>query len=358
MVGPVERPFRAGVLGATGIVGQRLVLRLHDHPWFDLTAVAASDRSAGRPYQEAARWSLAEECPGVNPSVRRCLPDEHGDCDVVFSALDASTAREIEPRFAQAGLAVVSNSSAHRQDPDVPLLIPEVNAAHLGLLEVQRGRTGAGYIVTNPNCSAIGLVLALAPLDRAFGVRRVVVTTMQALSGAGVDGPRGLEMVDNVLPWIPGEEEKLPQETQKILGEFRGDRIEPAVARVSPHCHRVGTIDGHLEAVSVELDREVDPAEAADAMKRFRGDTEGLDLPSSPAAPIVVRSENDRPQPRLDRDAGGGMSVVVGRLRPCPVLTLRFDLLVHNAERGAAGAAVLNAELLAARGLLPRRDGR
>ena len=287
--------------------------------------------------------------------VRRCVPEELADCDVVFSALDAATARDVENRFAEAGFAVVSNSSAHRQAPDVPLLIPEVNAGHLGLLETQRARTGGGYIVTNPNCSAVGLILALAPLDRAFGVRRVVVATMQALSGAGVDGPRGLEMVDNVVPWIAGEEEKLPQETQKILGEFRGGRVDPAPVKVSAHCHRVGTIDGHLEAVSVELERSVDPAEAATAMASFRGDIEDLHLPSSPDAPIVVRTEDDRPQPRLDRDAGNGMTVVVGRIRPCPVFTLRFELLVHNAERGAAGAAVLNAELLAARGLLPRR---
>ena len=357
MGGGVERPFRAGILGATGIVGQRLIRRLHDHPWFEVTALAASDRSAGRAYGAATRWILPEHPPLAEAVVRRCVPEEHEDCDLVFSALDSATAREIEPGFARAGIAVVSNSSAHRQEPDVPLLVPEVNAAHLGLLEIQRSRTGGAFIVTNPNCSAVGLVLALAPLDRAFGVRSVVVTTMQALSGAGVDGPSGLEMVDNVVPWIAGEEEKIPQETRKILGAFQGDHIEPATMRISPHCHRVGTLDGHLEAVSVELERNAEPPDAVEAITRFRGDLEDLDLPSSPPSPIVVRAENDRPQPRLDRDTGGGMSVVVGRVRRCPVHSLRFDLLVHNTERGAAGAAVLNAELLAARGLLPRRAG-
>jgi aspartate-semialdehyde dehydrogenase len=356
MGGGVERPFRAGLLGATGLVGQRLVVRLRRHPWFALTALAASERSAGRPYLEAARWCLAEDPPADTGTVRRCRPEEMDDCDVVFSALDASAAREAEGRFAEAGMAVVSNSSAHRQADDVPLLVPEVNARHLDLLEAQRRRTGGGFIVTNPNCSVAGLILGLGALHRAFGVRRVVVTTMQALSGAGTEGPRGLEMTDNVLPWIPGEEDKIEQETCKILGTVRGGLIEPASMRVSPHCHRVGTVDGHLMAISVELEKAASPGDAAETLAGFRGETEGLDLPSSPPAPIAVRTEDDRPQPRLDRDTGDGMTVVVGRLRPCPVLTLRFELLVHNTERGAAGAAVLNAELLAVRGLLPRRD--
>jgi aspartate-semialdehyde dehydrogenase len=356
MGGGIERPFRAGVLGATGLVGQRLVVRLRRHPWFTLTALAASERSAGRPYLEAARWSQPEAPPADTGTVRRCLPEDLDDCDVVFSALDSTTGRESEGAFAEAGMAVVSNSSAHRQTEDVPLLVPEINPGHLELLETQRRRAGGGFIVTNPNCSVGGLIFGLGALHRTFGVRRAVVATMQALSGAGTDGPRGLEMTDNVLPWIPGEEDKIEPETRKILGTVRDGAIEPASMRVSPHCHRVATVDGHLMAISVELDRDASPALAAETLAGFRGRPEVRDLPSAPAAPIVIRVEDDRPQPRLDRDTGDGMAVVIGRIRPCPVLSLRFELLVHNTERGAAGAAVLNAELLAVRGLLPRRD--
>jgi aspartate-semialdehyde dehydrogenase len=354
--GGVERPFRAGVLGATGLVGQRLVVRLQRHPWFTLTALAASERSAGRPYLEASAWSQTEAPPTDPGKVRRCLPEDLDDCDVVFSALDSVTGQQAEGLFAEAGMAVVSNSSAHRQTEDVPLLVPEINPDHLELLETQRRRTRGGFIVTNPNCSVGGLIFGLGALHRAFGVRRVVVATMQALSGAGTEGPRGLEMTDNVLPWIRGEEDKIEQETRKILGTVRDGAIEPASIRVSPHCHRVATVDGHLMAVSVELDRDASPSVAAETLAAFRGETEVRDLPSAPPAPIAVRVEDDRPQPRLDRDTGGGMTVVIGRIRSCPVLTLRFELLVHNTERGAAGAAMLNAELLAIRGLLPRRD--
>ncbi len=353
-------PFRVGILGATGLVGQRLVQRIAAHPWFELTALAASDRSAGRRYGEAVRWRISSDPPAEATAlaVRPCRAADLADCDLVLSGLDAGAAREVEPGFVDAGLAVVSNSSAFRLADDVPIVVPEVNASHLALVDVQRRRRRPGFLVTNPNCSVTGLVLALAPLHRAFGVRRVVVSTMQALSGAGMEGPRALEMLDNVLPWIAGEEEKIETETAKILGAVDGERIRPADLVASAACHRVATLDGHLEAVSVELGREATADEAVEAMSRFDGDVAGLGLPSAPDRPLVVRSEPDRPQPRLDRDAGGGMAAVVGRVRRCPVLTLRFELLSHNTLRGAAGGTLLNAELLAARGMLARRSAR
>jgi aspartate-semialdehyde dehydrogenase len=352
------QPYQVGILGATGVVGQRLVQRLAAHPWFRIAALAASDRSAGLGYAEAVRWRLSPDPPPeiASQRVRSCDPDQLADCDLVFSALDSSVARELEPRLAAAGLAVISNSSAYRGQADVPLLVPEINGSHLELLAAQRERNGGGYIVTNPNCSVTGLVLALAPLHRAFGLRRLIVATLQAVSGAGAVGPQALDMLGNVLPHIPGEEEKFDPEVRKILGELHSGSIRAADLRVSAHCHRVPVLDGHFEAVSVELARPADPLEAAGVMARWGGDLAGLGLPSAPAAPIVVRGEADRPQPLLDRDSGGGMTVVVGRVRPCPVLGLKFVLLSHNAVRGAAGGTVLNAEFLAARDFLPRRS--
>lgn len=353
-------PYKVGILGATGMVGQRLVQRVSGHPWFEIEALTASDRSAGRPYGEATRWSLSADPPPA-VAAQTVLPsrvDVLGGCDLVLSGLDADVAREIEVECARAGLAVVSNSGAHRQGSDVPLLVPEVNAAHLALLDLQHGRIGPGFIVTNPNCSVTGLALALAPLHRAFGVRRAVVATLQAVSGAGLDGPRALAIVDNVIPFIAGEEEKIERELGKILGGAGPGGAMPAPIAVSAHCHRVATIDGHLEAVSVELARAASPEEAAAVLGAFEGDVQDLALPSAPPFPIVVRREPDRPQPRLDREAGGGMAVVVGRIRSCPVLSLRLVVLSHNTVRGAAGGTLLNAELLAARGLLPRRASR
>jgi aspartate-semialdehyde dehydrogenase len=345
---------RVGILGATGLVGQRLVERLEGHPWFELAAVGASERSRGKRYAEAARWIVSSEVPrGVaDRFVTGSSPHDFADCDVVLSALDAATARSVEPALVEAGLAVVSNSSAFRMSDEVPLIVPEVNASHAALVEARRGR---GFLVTNPNCSTTGLVLALAPLHRRFGVRRVVVATLQALSGAGMDGPRGLDVVDNVIPFIAGEEEKIESEVGKILGSVSGGRIAMAQVTVSAHCHRVPTLDGHLEAVSAELERRASPDEVREALETFSGEVADLGLPSAPFRPILVREQPDRPQPRLDRDAGGGMSAVVGRIRPCPVLSVRLEVLSHNAVRGAAGGTLLNAELLAARGLLPRR---
>jgi aspartate-semialdehyde dehydrogenase len=350
--------FRVGILGATGLVGQRLIERLADHPWLSLHALAASERSAGRPFREAARWSISPDppLPYADWTVRRCDARDLAECDLLLSGLDTAAAREIEHALVAAGKAVVSNSSVHRMDPDVPLLVPEVNASHLDLLDAQVRRTGGGYVVTNPNCTVTGLAMALAPLERAFGVRRVVVSTMQAVSGAGLDGPRALEAIDNVVPFIPGEEEKVEAELPKILGRFDAGALRPAGLVVSAHCHRVPTIDGHLEAVSVELARPATPEEAVEAMRAFRGEAAGLSLPSAPEAPVVVRDEPDRPQPRLDRHTGGGMCAVVGRVRRCPVLTLRFEVLSHNTVRGAAGGTLLNAELLVARQRIPARS--
>ena len=349
--------YRIGILGATGLVGQRLVARLADHPWFELTTLAASERSAGRSYGEAARWWLPAPPPpaAADLRVRRCTPDELDECDLVLSALDRGVAEEVEPAFANAGFAVVSNSAAFRQAADVPLVVPEINADHLGLLDEQRRRTGGGYIVTNPNCSATGLAMAVAPLHRAFKVRRLVVATLQAISGAGADGPRGLDLLDNVIPWIPGEEEKIETELGKILGSLDGGAISPAQLPVSAHCHRVPTLEGHLEAVSLELEDPVSPEQALEALRGWPGEVAELGLPSAPRRPLIVREEDDRPQPRLDREAGGGMTAVVGRVRRCPVMTLRLEVLSHNTVRGAAGGTLLNAELLAARELLPRR---
>jgi len=339
------RPYRVGIAGATGLVGQRLLARLSAHPWFRIGALGASERSSGRTFAEAARWMLPTAMPEAiaRMTVGGCTPSDFAGCDLVLSALDSGPAREIEPELAGAGIAVVSNSAAHRMEPGVPLIIPEVNGARLG------AESGTGpRLVTNPNCSVTGLALALAPLHRSFGVRRAIVATLQSVSGAGLSGPRAIEMLDNVVPYIAGEEEKIEAELGKILD---------ASIAVAAHCHRVGTTEGHLEAVSVELARPAGPADAIAAMEAFRGDVEALGLPTAPARPIAVRREPDRPQTRLDRDEGNGMTVVVGRVRPCPVLSLRFVLLSHNMERGAAGGALLNAELLAARGMLPRRSG-
>jgi aspartate-semialdehyde dehydrogenase len=351
--------YRVGILGATGLVGQRLVERLHGHPWFEVKAVAASERSKGRRFAEACDWSLPQDPPPAvaGMTVRPCLPEDLQDCDLVLSALDADTARDVEPRFAAAGFAVVSNSSAFRNQRDVPLLIPEVNAHHAELLAEPPASRSGGFIVTNPNCAVAGLAMVLAPLHRAFCVRRLVVATLQAASGAGAEGPRAIQLIDNVIPYIAGEEEKFEPELCKILGEPREGVVAPASIGVSAQCHRVPTLDGHLAAVSVELEESPAVEDVVEALEGFRGRCAELALPSAPQRPIAVRREEDRPQPRLDREAGGGMTVVVGRLRVCPVLGLKLVLLSHNTVRGAAGGTLLNAELLAARRFLPRRTG-
>ena len=342
-----------GILGATGAVGQKFVKLLENHPWFETTELAASDRSAGKPYKDATVWRQYSPIPESlrEKAVKPCEPNL--DCQLVFSGLDASVAGEVEQSFARAGYTVVSNSKNHRMDEDVPLLVPEINADHLGLLAAQRQRRGwSGAIVTNPNCSTIGLVMALAPLDRAFGVTRVIVTTMQAVSGAGFPGVPSIDILGNVIPFIGGEEEKLAIETVKILGIIEGEKIRAADCKISAHTNRVAVEDGHLECVSVELAKPASPEEVADVLGNFRSLPQELRLPFAPERPIIVAPETDRPQPRLDRDAGNGMSAVVGRIRPCEVFDIKFLVLSHNTIRGAAGAAILNAEIMKAQGYL------
>ena len=318
------------VLGATGTVGERLLERLDDHPWFRVAEVAASERSEGR-----ALGTLVLQSPS-GPFTSH----------LVLSALPADVAREVEPALADRGHLVVSNASAFRADPRVPLIVPEVNPDHLALLD--RG-SGAG-IVTNPNCAVAGLMLALGPLHRAFGVRKVIVTTFQAISGAGRPGPSASSLVDNVVPWIGGEEEKIAREPGKILGTLEGGVTVSADVVVSATATRVPVLHGHLESVSVELARPASPDEAIEMWRAFRAPDVAAGLPSSPARPVVVLTDNDRPQPRLDRDTHGGMAVSIGRVRACEILTLKFMVLSHNLERGAAGAALLNAELATAQG--------
>jgi aspartate-semialdehyde dehydrogenase len=341
-----------GVLGATGMVGQEFVSFLRDHPWFELTFLAASDRSAGKPYNEAATWRLGGETPAyvrdivVSDSVPKGAPK------LVFSAMDASVATEIEQAFAKAGHVIVSNSRNHRMDADVPLLVPEANAGHLELLRTQRRVRGwEGAIVTNPNCSTIVLVMALAPLKQ-FGIKKVIVTTMQAVSGAGYPGVASLDILGNVVPFIGGEEPKMESETQKILGDFDGGKIVALDARVSASCNRVAVIDGHTICVSVEFDKKPSEQEMIAALNDFRGVPQLKKLPSAPAQPVVYMEQADRPQPRRDVERENGMAVFVGRLRKCPVLDYKFVALGHNTVRGAAGAAVLNAELMKIEGLV------
>jgi len=348
MTGPGDR-IRVGILAATGTVGQRFVQLLEGHPQFVVTALAASDRSVGKAYREACTWRLPGEMSRDVSGLVVRPPRPPLDCDVIFSSLPADVGREVEAEFAQAGYPVISNSSSFRMEADVPLLIPEVNPDHLALLD---RRPAKGFIVTNPNCSAIVIALALAPLERRFGVEAAVVTTLQALSGAGYPGVPSLDVTDNVLPYIANEEEKIERETRKILGVLKDGAIADAPLAVSAQCHRVPVQDGHLAAIRVKLSRRAEPGEVREALASFTGEPQALRLHSAPARPIVVRDEPDRPQPRLDRDAGGGMTVTVGRLFRDAVLDYRCVALGHNTIRGAAGAAILNAELLVAKGYL------
>ena len=348
------RKVEVGVLGATGMVGQNFVRFLQNHPWFELKWLGASERSITRRYSEATSWRL----DGVMPEtvremvVEECKPGNAPP--LLFSAMDASVATEIEQAFARAGHVVVSNSKNHRMDADVPLLIPEINPDHLKLIPVQQQKRGwKGQIVTNPNCTTVVLTMALAPL-KPFGITKVIMTSMQALSGAGYPGVASMDANANVIPFIGGEEEKVEAEPLKILGDFKGDRVEPLAAKVSAHCNRVSVTDGHTETVSVELSAEPATEEVIAAFNSFTGLPQERKLPSAPARPVVYMTERDRPQPRRDVERGGGMTVFVGRLRPCPVLDYKFVALGHNTVRGAAGAAVLNAELMYAEGYLDR----
>ncbi|OEU41959.1 aspartate-semialdehyde dehydrogenase [Methanosarcina sp. Ant1] len=339
--------IKAGILGATGAVGQRFVEALANHPWFEITALAASERSAGKTYKEAAGWRLDTAMPESVENIKVVPVDPKAvDADVVFSALPADLALTVEPEFAKAGFAVASNASSFRMEKDIPLVIPEVNPEHLRLLEVQQDTRGwDGYIITNPNCSTIVMTLTLKPLMQ-FGLETIQVATMQAISGAGFSGVAAMAIYDNVIPYIGSEENKMETETLKLLGEFNGSEVVPADMTVSASCHRVPVVDGHTEAIWAGMRDKPTPEEVREAFLNFDPKLGGL--PSKPKKAIIVRDEIDRPQPRLDRNMGKGMSVSVGRIRE----GIRYIAMGHNTIRGAAGASVLNAELLHSMGKL------
>src|SRR5574339_170456 len=344
------------VLGATGSVGQRFVSLLDQHPWFKVVALAASDRSVGQKYAQAARWVLDVPMPEyardmeVVPASPDCI-----EAKIVFSALHTEVAGDVEPAFAQAGAAVCSNASTYRRGEDVPLLLPEINAEHIQLIRHQRQVRGwSGCIITNPNCTSTGLTIVLKALDNAFGVKKVFAVSLQALSGAGYPGVPSLDIMDNIIPNVAngGEEEKVEWEPRKMLGKFNDNRIELADIKFSVHTNRVAVIDGHTVCASIELSSQASPEEAEAVLRDYRAPASASELPSSPRPVIDVRSEADRPQPRLDRLTGKGMTTVVGRVRRDPILDLKFVVLSHNTIRGAAGASIYNAELLVSDGLL------
>lgn len=344
--------LKAAVLGATGNVGQIFVQLLEGHPWFEVTTVAASERSKGRTYKEASRWRQTTPIPEAvkDIDVVDINPKAVKNVDIVFSALPSKVAGKTEEDFAKAGYVIVSNASAHRMDPDVPLMNPEINSDHISLIEQQRkNRKWDGAIITNPNCAATVLSLPLKPIYDVFGIQNLIVATMQAISGAGYPGVPALDIVDNVIPYIGGEEPKVETETQKILGT----PTKHANFKVSASCHRVPALDGHMEAVFVQTTKPAEPNAVAEAMENFVGEPQTLKLPSAPPKPVIVTWENDRPQTRLDRMAGNGMSTVVGRIRKDPVLNgIKFMALGHNTIRGAAGCGVLNAEYLKVKKLI------
>jgi len=349
---------QVGILGATGMVGQRFIQLLHNHPWFEITWLAASDRSAGKTFGDACKWKLDTPLPAkiaamtVQPNVPELCEGKLPK--IIFAALDADIARELEPKFAAAGCAVISNSSAFRMAADVPLVVPEVNASHLPLIETQSWRReSGGYIVTNPNCSAIGLVLALKPLEERFGIESLFVSTMQAVSGAGYPGVPSLDIMGNVVPFIKNEEEKMQEEVGKLLGHLSGDSVAMLDAKLSAHCNRVPVEDGHTECVSIKFRRKATREEILAAWSEF-APLRGEGLPTAPELPVEFDAAVDRPQPRLDRMRGHGMAATVGRLRECPLLDWKFVVLSHNTIRGAAGAALLNAEVLARMGKLDK----
>jgi aspartate-semialdehyde dehydrogenase len=347
------KKIEVGILGATGMVGQRFASMLEHHPWFQAAWFAASDRSAGKKYVEACTWRLREPMPaGVRDMVvRECKPGKAPQ--LIFSSLDSKVAGEVEKEFARAGHVVVSNSSNHRMDADVPLLIPEVNPDHLALVRAQRKHRGwKGMIVTNPNCTTVGLVMSLAPLERAFGLEKVLVTSMQAVSGAGYPGVPSLDILGNVIPHIGGEEEKVEREAHKLLGKLQDGQVVKGDFIVSAHCNRVLVEDGHTEAVSVSLRHDAKLEDLIEAWKKFRSVPQERGLPTAPKHPIIVRDEHDRPQPKFDVDVEGGMAAVIGRARLCPVLQFKYTTVSHNTIRGAAGAALLNAELMKSEGYL------
>ncbi len=341
------------ILGATGAVGQRFVEMLVDHPYFEIVALTGSERSAGKPYGQACRWLLTGSMPERVRDIVIQSTSIHLPGKVAFSALPAPIAREWEPQLAVAGYAVCSNASALRQTPGVPLLIPEINYNHLEMIPLQHSELGwKGLAVTSPNCTTNGIAMTLKPLDDAFGVEAVFVSTMQAISGAGYPGLASLDILDNVIPFINGEEEKIQIETNLLLGKMLNGKRVNAQIQVSAHANRVPVFDGHTIALSIKFHHKPSVEDAIHVLENFRGPAEVRQMPTAPERPILVRQEPDRPQPRRDRDAGNGMSISVGRIRPCNLFDLRMVSVVHNTVRGAAGGSVLNAELLYAKGLL------
>jgi aspartate-semialdehyde dehydrogenase len=348
-----------GVLGATGAVGQRFAQLLADHPYFDLQVLAASERSAGKTYREATNWILTTPMPARLETMPIQEMSLNLDCDLLFSALPTAQAHEWESRFAAAGYAIFSNAGAHRMDGDVPLLIPEVNPDHLGLLERQQRERGwsRGFIVTNPNCTSIPMTMSLAPLKQ-FGIDAVIATSMQAISGAGYPGVPSLDVIDNIIPFVAESEEiKMGKEPNKMLGVFADGQVQTAGISVSAHCNRVPVSDGHMVTVSVRFRNKPSEQDILTAWQNWNPVAQQLNLPTAPQPPLVFRTEPNRPQPRLDRDTGAGMATIIGRLRPCEVLDYRFVCLAHNTVRGAAGGSVLNAELMFAQGMLAQFTG-
>lgn len=340
------------ILGATGLVGQRLIRHLANHPWFELLEVSGSERSVGKPYGEAVRWRLPGDPP---PNIASLIVQQTAPglkSRLLFSALPASVAAEAEPMMAQAGYIMSSNAKTFRTAPDVPLIQADVNADHLPLVKQQQARGWGGFVITNANCVAIPLSISLKPLEDAFGIEKLFIVSMQAISGAGYPGVASLDIIDNVVPYIGGEEAKIEWEPLKILGTLKEDHIANAPIAISAQANRVATRDGHMLCVSVKLRKKATPEEAMAVMRDYRGRPQELGLPSAAPQPLIVRQENDRPQPIRDRDASGGMAVTVGRVRECPLFDLKYVVLGHNTEAGAAGAALLNGELLAAEGYL------
>jgi aspartate-semialdehyde dehydrogenase len=356
----MPQSYNIGILGATGLVGQRFISLLSSHPWFIITALAASERSAGKSYAQATDWKLEHPCPLYiqQLSVHTCEIQHfvQANVHIVFSALDANVAGDIEEEFARAGFPVFSNARNHRMDCDVPILIPYVNHEHLEMVHVQRKNRGFkenGFIVTNANCSSTGLAIALKPLQDKFGIKKVIVVTMQAISGAGYPGVSAMDIFDNVIPMIQGEEPKLESEPKKILGKIVENEFVFQDIKISAHCNRVAVLDGHTECVSVELDSEPSIEQIVDVFKSYQSEAQRLKLPSAPENPIFVFDENlNRPQPRLDRGIGGGYTVSVGRIRKCPLLGYKFVILSHNTVIGAAGGSIQNAELAISKGFI------
>lgn len=348
--------FDIGILGATGAVGQKFIRLLQDHPWFTIKALGASERSAGKPYKEAAHWIESIELPeeAASIQVEECDPSVFKGVDFVFSGLDSSVATEVERNFAEAGIPVISNAKNYRMDKTVPLMVPEVNPDHAGIISGQNfSRDGSGWIVTNPNCVTVPLAMSLKPLNDAFGVQSVIVTSMQSVSGAGYPGVPSLDILSNVVPFIGGEEEKVQSESQKILGTFKNKEIHFSEMGIQATAVRVPTIEGHLLSVSVDLkDKPASFDIIRDAFLSWESPIADLGLPSSPPLPVRLYQENRFPQPRLHAYREGGMQTAVGRLREGTVLDIGYVTLAHNTVRGAAGGAILNAELLATKGYL------